>query len=1377
MSHGNSDRNLLIGILALQMDFISRDQLVEAIHAWVLDKSQSLDDVLLCRQAIDGATRDLILALVEKHLQMHQGDAAQSLAAVSSINSSVREQLRSIGDAAVEASLALAPASAATDKEIVNVTTVDVGAPSGGGLRFCVLRPHARGGLGQVSVALDKELHREVALKEIQQQHANDPDSRSRFLMEAEITGGLEHPSIVPVYGMGTYSDGRPFYAMRFIRGDSLREAVDRFHKNRHAQSKQDFTSLEFRNLLGRFVDVCNAIEYAHSRGVLHRDLKPGNIMLGKYGETLVVDWGLSKVIGREDVNQEADEPALRISPGSGSAATQMGMALGTPAYMSPEQAAGRLDQLGPASDVYSLGATLYCLLIGKPPFQQQDVGELIRLVERGDFCKPRAANSAIPKPLEAICLKAMSRGASDRYASPQRLADEIEHWMADEPVEAYREPLSARTWRWVRRHQAQAAGAAAAALVGLLGLAIVSGVIANSNRELKEANQQLDEASKRLSDANQSLEVRNKELQAANDRIAAAETNAREERDVAAAINQFVSNDLLGQASPDEEPDRNVKLRTVLDRAAAAIGDRFADKPKVEAAIRHSIGHTFLDLGEFEMAQPHLERSFQLRRDLLGADDLDTLTSMNSLAGLYQEQGRNQEALPLFEETVAARRRVLGDEHPHTLNARHNLSSLYVPLGRFQDAERLSEDLLETARRVLDDEHPIRLSIMNHRARLHQTLGRYAEAEKLYLVTLETWRRTGGQEHPNTLTGMNNLASLYKDLGRYDEAEQLYQAALETKRRVLGAEHPGTLMGMTNLAGCWVEQNRFSEAEDLYERAIEAKRRVMGEEHSITLNAMNNLAALYKTMGRYQEAERIFAQLLETRKKIQGAEHADTLGCMGNLASLYREFGRHHEAEPLVTAVLEARRRLLGDEHPETLSSLTAMAALYQDQARYDMAEPIYKQVLETRQRVLGATHPDVLSSMNGLGKLYELQGRYDEATRLFEELVETERRVLGREHRGTLTDMMNLALVYQHQQRYDEAEQLYDQTLNTMRTVFGDEHPGTVAAMYNRASLDLVQGRYEQAESKFLHVLDIRRRVLGNDHPDTITGLRTLASLYRGQRQFDKAERYLEEAVKTAEDALGDDHLETLMAMHELGIVYWNLKKLDLSIPLYERLATIRRREFGDDHVETQRARANLAVNYQDADRHADALPLLEASVQDDCLLDEGYKSMLRARLAASYDALHKYDKAEPFHVEDVHRIRQRYGNEHGLTAYSLQQLGLNLLAQKKYPEAETVLRECLDIRTRILSGSWLESNAKSLLGAALAGQSRLAEAQPLLVESYEGLSNADAIPAGARGQLLADALRRIVDLYTAWDQPDEATKWQTLLDEHHKESKGSK
>jgi len=321
MSGAAADRNLLLGVIALQMDFISRDALIAAMNAWVLNKVSPLSQILQERGALSASRRALLDSLVDEHIQLHDGDPQKCLAVLSSIGS-VRKDLSVIADRDLQASVAYISA-ARKDEEDDPARTVpptNLGVATSAGTRFQKRRRHAKGGLGEVFLALDTELNRDVALKEIQDQFADNQRFRARFEFEAQITGGLEHPGIVPVYGLGHTADGRPFYAMRFIRGDSLKEAIRRFHEAEKAPGRDPSQSaLELRELLSRFTDVCDAMAYAHSRGVLHRDLKPGNVMLGKYGETLVVDWGLAKSVDRPaDDLGHAMGPSRRCVPRRG---------------------------------------------------------------------------------------------------------------------------------------------------------------------------------------------------------------------------------------------------------------------------------------------------------------------------------------------------------------------------------------------------------------------------------------------------------------------------------------------------------------------------------------------------------------------------------------------------------------------------------------------------------------------------------------------------------------------------------------------------------------------------------------------------------------------------------------------------------------------------------------------------------------------------------------------------------------------------------------------------------------------------------------------------------------------------------------------------
>jgi serine/threonine-protein kinase len=557
-------------------------------------------------------------------------------------------------------------------------------------LRFRVLRPHAKGALGEVFVARDEELHREVALKEIQNQHADDPHRRARFVVEAEITGGLEHPGIVPVYGLGHYPDGRPYYAMRFIRGDGLQEAIDRFHKADVPGRNPRERNLALRDLLGRFVDVCNAMAYAHARGVLHRDLKPGNILLGRYGETLVVDWGLAKPLGRAD----ADTPEGPLQPLSGteSAPTQLGAAIGTPAYMSPEQAAGRLDLLGPASDVYSLGATLYCLLAGRAPFTDVGVAAVLRKVQQGDFPRPGQVKSGVPAALEAICLKALALKPEGRYATPQALAQDVERWLADEPVSAYREPLAARLSRWARQHRVLVTGTAAATAVAVLSLGVGLAVVAGKNQALDAANAELKTAYTQEEAARADTESRRGQ---AAERLTLA----------LGAFKELVFDvqEQLAKRSGTQDL-RKALLHTAVEGLTrlAKYAEKAQDTDRSTAVAYLTLGNIFLQIeGQTERAWHEYERAHSVfkRRAAVAAKDTiaqrDLAASYDKLGDVSLQLGDTKAARRYYQDAPdIAQGRVTADSK--NAQAQRDLAISYTKLG---DGSRQLDDT-QTARR-----------------------------------------------------------------------------------------------------------------------------------------------------------------------------------------------------------------------------------------------------------------------------------------------------------------------------------------------------------------------------------------------------------------------------------------------------------------------------------------------------------------------------------------------------------------------------------------------------------------------------------------------------------------------------------------------------
>ncbi len=417
MADSTTERNLLFGILAVQMDLITRDALVTAMKDCASEKDKPLGQVLQSQGALAEDDDALLESLVQRLMEKHDHNARRSLAAMTTV-SAIRRDLEKIGDHDLSRTLDFMPESTEPAEQGPDTTTAHTtGAARSGGARFRLLKIHAKGGLGEVWVARDIELNRDVALKQIQEPQADNPQSQARFLHEAEVTGRLEHRGIVPVYSLGRFENGRPFYAMRFVSGTSLKDAIAEFHEAEFRDPAGVDRSLELRRLLGRFVDVCNTVAYTHSRGVLHRDLKPGNIILDEYGETLVVDWGLAKT-GAVDVDCAVKGVTLPPVSTSSNPYTWAGTTMGTPGFMSPEQATGRLSELGPASDVYSLGATLYCLLTGKPPFDKTDSSSLLPRVCAGTFSAP--ARSSRP------CRSRSRRSASKPWPSLQRFDTQV---------------------------------------------------------------------------------------------------------------------------------------------------------------------------------------------------------------------------------------------------------------------------------------------------------------------------------------------------------------------------------------------------------------------------------------------------------------------------------------------------------------------------------------------------------------------------------------------------------------------------------------------------------------------------------------------------------------------------------------------------------------------------------------------------------------------------------------------------------------------------------------------------------------------------------------------------------------------------------------
>lgn len=801
---------------------------------------------------------------------------------------------------------------------------------SGSAGRFSIKRPHAKGGLGEVYVAEDTELHRDVALKQIQQHHADEPQSRQRFMLEAEITASLEHPGIVPVYGLGRYDDGRPYYAMRLIQGDSLKEAVKRFYEDQR-DSKLAFASVDFRGLLGRFVAVCNAIEYAHSRGILHRDLKPGNIMLGKYGETLVVDWGLAKVRPPKEAESLAAEPALRPTALSNSEPTLKGSAIGTPAYMSPEQASGRLDLHTAASDVYSLGATLYFVVTGKPPvaetFSQQgviDVGAMLRKVQNGDFRRPRQVNRHIPPALESICLKAMALEPRDRHPSAKALANDLEHYLADEPVQCHLDSPVVKAGRWVRRHRTKAASLAVGAMTALAALIIGIVLIARHGQELNHKNRELDAKNQELTAANQ--RERTAKEQVYQTMIDAAEAHLHRaevtgdlgtKRDaILVYLRAIEVQDLLLEQSPNDP--------RLLEQLAGSY---------------HSLGNMQSSVGDLAKALASRQTSHELREriarehpDRPKAQSL-LAVSLMALGGVHNAAGRASEAEPLLREAQRKLEKCISadpldrDSRGLLSGVLQTLSNVAIDRGEPADAVEMCAQARGILAALIEQtpgmsaDYSALAQVCNTQAIALKRLDRLDEAEAAYRVgekaLQEIIERHPEERSYRNLLAMidNNLARLLISRGKHRESVERYQQAID-QRNILHLMDPtditfagGLAENLVNLAGVQQQLGEIDEALAACEKATKLLEpfsqagTLAPEARSRLSRSHAEIAELLLLLGRFEDSAASYRQAIQAMTQLvnevpEDAGHALTLAAQhGNLGHVLFEQGRNDEA------------------------------------------------------------------------------------------------------------------------------------------------------------------------------------------------------------------------------------------------------------------------------------------------------------------------------------------------------------------------------------------------------------------------------------------------------------------------------------------------
>jgi tetratricopeptide (TPR) repeat protein len=888
--------------------------------------------------------------------------------------------------------------------------------------RYRIVRLLGEGGMGAVYEAEQEEPRRVVALKMIKLGLAT-PDRLHRFRQESRALARLQHPGIAQIYESSTADTAlglQPYFAMEFISGLPLKQYADKHQLND-------------RQILTLMIKICEAVHHAHQRGLIHRDLKPGNILVDEAGQPKILDFGVSRVI-----EAEAREGQAQLTMQTG-----LGQIIGTLAYMSPEQVLGDPLEVDTRSDVYSLGVILYELLSGRLPYEvnHRKLPEAVQTIREQEPEPLSSIDRSYRGDVETFVRKALEKDKTRRYPSAADLSADIRRYLNDEPIAARPPSASYQLQKFARRHRGLMAGVAAVFVVLVAGVAVSTSQAIRANRAGQAALRE-------------------------RDRAVAAEATAR-------AVNDFLQTDLLAQAGasaqarPGTRPDPDLKVRTALDRATAGIAQKFDKQPLVEAQIRQTIGNAYLDLGVYPEAQNQLERAVGLRRHLLGEEHPDTLSSLRNLAVVYRGQGKQAEAESVLTRVLGAQRRVLGEDNPDTLESAYDLALLYNDQEKYRQAEPLLIQALDGQRHNLGERHPSTALTMNTLAEFYRGEGKYAQAEPLDTRALEIQRSVLGDEHPNTLFTTSSLASLYEDEGKYEQSERLFTNALQVQRHLLGEEHMETLETMTNLANLYRIEGRYAAAESLGTRTLEIQRRVLGETHTDTLTSMNNLAALYDVQGRYAQAEPIDLKLLDIRRRVLGEENSVTARAMNNLAVLYGKEGKWDKARSFLADSLAIRRRVLGEDHPLTLVTMANLGYVYQKLGRYAQAEPLATRAVEGSRRVQGAEHNDTLTCMNMLGQLYRAEGKYAEAEPVLTRALEIRRRVLGMDHPDTIKSMNSLASLYRSEDKTAEAETLFASVLEARRRLLGPAHPDTISTIALLADVRLQQKKYAGAEA----------------------------------------------------------------------------------------------------------------------------------------------------------------------------------------------------------------------------------------------------------------------------------------------------------------------
>jgi serine/threonine protein kinase len=802
---------------------------------------------------------------------------------------------------------------------------------------YKILQVLGEGGMGVVYMAEQREpFERRVALKVIKL-GMDTKEIIARFEVERQALAVMDHPSIARVFDAGATDSGRPYFAMELVHGVPITAYCDR-------------ERLRTRERVELFIEVCQAVQHAHQKGVIHRDLKPSNVLVSlQDGKPVpkIIDFGVAKAMDRRLTD-------LTL-------VTVLGQPVGTPSYMSPEQFESSGLDVDTRTDVYSLGVLLYQLLVGKLPFEPVDIEKRSRTGHRTDAQRPstrlsrlgsettevaaqrrtdvRSLARQLRGDLDWITLKAMAVDRGRRYPTANGLASDLERYLKREPVVARPPSALYRMDRFARRHKAGVAfGAALVSLV--IGFSVVTALQAG--------------------------------------RIARERDRAELEAAKATSINTFLQ-DVLGSADPWERGDREMTVIQALDQSVKRIDESFREQPLVGAAVRRTIGLTYVSLARYGEADPLLESALSTRRSLLGESHDDTVESLLDMGALRRRQGRYPEAGTIAREVVAFRRRTLGEDRPELALALSELATILSLEGKFDEAEKAEEEALAIRRRVYGNRHvDVAESLYNLATIANDWKGDYKKSEALHRESLSIRRDVLGPEHADVGLSLNALAVVSLDQGDFAAAEALYKESLEIQRKVFGEEHPEVAIVMENLGGVYYRQGQYDRSIELLRQVLVLRRKMLGENHTAVARTLHNIGAVYAGAKDYANAETAYDESILRLRTSLGADHPDVATALYNVGQFLKAKGDLVGAEKTLREVLDIRLRKLGGEtNPEIATARLSLGAVLILEKRFEEAERLLLEARAAREATFGVDHEDTRRVVAELEKLYQAWGK----------------------------------------------------------------------------------------------------------------------------------------------------------------------------------------------------------------------------------------------------------------------------------------------------------------------------------------------------------------------------------------------------------------